>query len=115
MSDDEPTRPDTKLAKLVADGVQVRLEAMLQQPELLDLVATRIASAVELRVKKELREVRLSQLTFEGRVHELERRVANLESIIRSEDLQRVLHFARSSRPPEADTMPPPPDTERGQ
>lgn len=114
MSDDEPTNPSTKFARLVADGVQARLEAMLQQPEVLDLVAARIASAVELRVKKELREVRLSQLTFEGRIHELERKVANLEEFVRGEDLQRVLLFARGSRPPDVETIPPPPDTERG-
>jgi hypothetical protein len=107
MSDDEPTNPSTKFAQLVADGVQVRLEAMLTQPEVLDLVAARIASAVEARVKRELREVRLSQLTFEGRIHELERRVSNLESIVRSEDVQRVIQFARAANEP-------PPDTERG-
>lgn len=108
MTTDDDTKPGTKLARLVADGVQARLEAMLQQPEVLDALAFRIANEVRAGVKDDLRQVRAAQLAYESRTQALEDRVANLEAIVRSPALQRVVRFAAESMPREqADTEPP--------
>ncbi len=90
MSDDNKTPAENPFAKVVQRLMRVELAAL--EERLLER-EDRIAAAVVARIMPTFTEYRLAQLTSEHRINELERKVANLEEIV------------RCSR---ADTEPPP-------
>ncbi len=114
MSDDK-TDPQSPYALAVEVVVCRQLEGFEERlldklGKLVELSELRIASAVEKRLDRRLKELGLAQKTTEARLVEHERRIGNIEEIVRGEAFQRVLRFAYASMPPE-----PIPDTERGQ
>ncbi len=91
MSDDEKTPSESPFARVVQRLIRVEFQAF--EGRLLER-EDRIAASVVARIMPTFNEYRLAQVTLEHRINEYERRLANLEEIV------------RCSR---ADTEPPPP------